>query len=173
MKRRLAFFAFTALIFTQPLPALAIDAIDLEVSRKGDTDMSCGELSQEAALMRDIVNTTEEIKDRSELQQHGVTAVGAVGSFLVGTMTGGIGLAAAGFLAEHEIDEKGDKADSVQDIAEQRRSLMMGIYNAKGCLGPIDHAMQDPPKMDILSTIADTAPAAGNEATVESAGYNQ
>lgn len=141
---RLIFSGCAALALLSAAPAHAIDPLDLQVSRLGDVDMNCGELAQEAVLMRDIIFTTEDIKDKSEMQSRGITAAGAVASFLVGTATGGIGLAAAGFLAEHQVDEKGEDADSVQDIAEQRRSLMLGIHNAKGCLGPIEHALQTP-----------------------------
>ena len=162
---RLIFSGCVALALLSAAPAHAIDPLDLQVSRLGDVDMSCGELAQEAVLMRDIIFTTEDIKDKSEMQSRGITAAGAVASFLVGTATGGIGLAAAGFLAEHQVDEKGEDADSVQDIAEQRRSLMLGIYNAKGCLGPIEHALQTPPQYDGLAAQLAAIEAAGSADT--------
>lgn len=116
---------------------------ELQVSRVGDLDMGCGQLSREAELMRDIITTTEDIKDETKMTSRGAAVAGAAASFLVGTVTGGVGLAAAGFLIDHQINERGEDADGVQDIAEQRRILMMGIYNAKGCAGPIEHVMQD------------------------------
>ena len=140
----------------------AQQALELKVSRPGDLEMSCGRLSEEALTMRDIIHTTQGIKDESKIQSHGITAAGAVGSFLIGTVTGGVGLAAAGFLLEHNVDEKSDEADSVQDIAEQRRSLMMGIYNAKGCYGPLEYAMQDPEPLKIVE-LASVEPATGDE----------
>lgn len=143
MKRHLTLSVCVLSLLTSTSPALAVDALELKVSRIGDVELSCGELSQEAVLMRDIIMTTEDIKDNSDLKTHGITAAGALGSFLVGTATGGIGIAAAGFLLKNETNNKKEEADGVQDIAEQRRSLMMGIYNAKGCAGPIEHAMQD------------------------------
>lgn len=130
-------------LLAHSLPCYAVDAKELAVSRLGDVELSCGELSQEAALMRDIVMTTEDIKDNTSMKTHGITAAGAVGSFLVGTVTGGVGIAAAGFLLKNTTQGEKQDADNVQDIAEQRRSLMMGIYHAKGCAGPIEHVMQD------------------------------
>lgn len=115
----------------------------LVVSRLGDTELSCGALSQEAALMRDIIDTTEDIQDKSKIKSHGINAAAGVGSFLVGTVTGGIGFAAAGFLFDQSTKDDAEEADDVQEVAQQRRSLMTGIFNAKGCLGPIEHAMQD------------------------------
>jgi len=144
MKYALTRTACVAFILILTFPAYGADMVqELKISRLGDVEMGCGALSQEAALMRDIIITTQDIKEDSELKGHGITAAGAVGSFLVGSVTGGIGLAAAGFLLDRQVEEESENADSVQDIAEQRRSLMTGIYNAKGCFGPVDHALQD------------------------------
>lgn len=134
--------AILACAISQPTfisAAYADDVTHLEVSRIGDTDLNCGQLSQEAVLMRDIVATTEDIKDGTERRNMGITAAGAVGSFLVSSVTGGLGIAAAGYLLQQNADNEKDEADNVQDIAEQRRSLMVGIYNAKGCHGPMEH----------------------------------
>ncbi len=167
MKNPLARVIYAVSIIFCATPAFAQDSLtpdvlELKVSRIGDLEMSCFELSQEALLMKDIVATTQDIKDESSLQKHGITAVGAVGSFLVGTVTGGIGLAAAGFLLDHNVDGKSDTADSVQDVAEQRRSLMLGIHTAKGCYGPLEHAMIDPEPVSLLK-LASIEPATGEE----------
>lgn len=149
--------------------ALAMDAgsFDLQVSRVGDLDLSCGELAQEAALMKDIILTTQDIRDDSRIKEHGISAGAAAASFLVGTLTGGIGIAAAGFFANEAVESKSEQAESVQDIAEQRRSLMTGIYNAKGCQGPIDKTPQRPPATAQITiheakALAQAEPAAGN-----------
>lgn len=142
---------------------------ELQISRQGDLNMGCGALSQEAMRMRDIVYTTQDIKDRAKMQSQGITAAGAIGSFLVGSVTGGVGLAIGGFLLDHNVDQNADDADHVQDIAEQRRTLMMGIYNAKGCEGPLEHAMQNPEIFDPLSQLAAIETAAGKNGVT---GYN-
>lgn len=143
--------------FANDTPALGNNANDLtalQVSKTGDLNLSCNALSKEAGSMSQIIHTTQDIKNSSEMKSHGVTAAGAVGSFLIGSVTGGIGLAVGGFLMNHNIEEHSDQADKTQDFAEQRRTLMMGIHNAKGCYGPIEHAMQNPAEFDPIDKIA-------------------
>ena len=118
MTRKLALVcAVLALGF--PHQAFAIKATELEVSRADDLYLECSELSREAATMRDIIFANQEIKDESENQSMGISAAGAVGSMLIGTATGGIGLAAMGFMLDKQTEDRADKADSVQDLAEQ------------------------------------------------------
>lgn len=143
----------------QTNPKITTDT--LVISKTGDVEMPCGALSKEAILMRDIIHQMEEVKNGSDIQSHGVTAAGAVGSFLIGSVTGGIGLAVGGFLLDQNISSNKDDADEIQDIAKQRRTLMMGIYNAKSCFGPLEHAMQNPEKRDAMDIIADIQPASG------------
>lgn len=136
---------------------------DLSISKIGDTELSCGGLSSEAGNMRDIIFTTQDIKDSARMQSHGITAAGALGSFLVGTVTGGVGLAVGGFLLDQNIGKTERDADALQDIAAQRRTLMMGIFNAKGCEGPLEHAMQNPEIFDPLGDIAAIETSAGDQ----------
>ena len=143
MKKHLILSACLLALLSNTSAAWATDAVTLQVSRLGDIEMGCGGLSQEAALMRDIIITTQDIKDDSKMKDRGISAAGAVGSFLVGTVTGGIGIAAAGLILKNSTNNTQHEADTIQDTAEQRRSLMIGIYNAKGCSGPIEHVMQD------------------------------
>lgn len=162
MIKNLAKCLFAISILACPYPALATEGNadakppplkPLKISRSGDIELSCGELSQESAAMRDVIYTMQDVKNASEMQSHGVTAAGAVGSLLIGTVTGGIGLAVGGFLLDYNIDEHEEAADDLQDTAAQRRTLMMGIYNAKGCFGPIEHAMQNPKAFSLKDTI--------------------
>lgn len=150
MQRRFLHITSALTILALPGPAFAIEnetTYDLQVSKPGDLEMSCGKLSEEALLMNDIIATTQDIRNNSEIKGRGIGVAGAAASFLVGTLTGGIGLAAAGYLANEAVEGTGDDAESVQDIAEQRRSFVTGIYNSKGCNGPIDHALQKEPDM--------------------------
>ncbi len=162
-------FATTAPAFAENTPA--IQAIPLQISQIGDVELSCGALSEEALTMRAIVNATQEIKDESTMQSQGISAVGAVGSLIIGSATGGIGLAAAGFLLDQNVGSKSDEAETVQDIAQQRRSLMVGIYNAKGCFGPVEHAMLDNDAQNTLS-LASVEPASGTENKPVPSRYN-
>lgn len=127
---------------------------EFKVSKPGDFEKSCGPLSQEAQNMSKIITAMDEVKDKSEMQSHGITAAGAVGSFLIGTVTGGIGLAVGGMLLDYNVDEHADNAEDIQDIAQQRRSLMMGIYNAKGCFGPLEQETAQSKGFNPLDKIA-------------------
>lgn len=120
----------------------------LQISKLGDVDKTCHALSREAVAMRNIIRDKVSIQDDAEMKGHGITAAGAIGSFLIGSVTGGIGLAAAGFLATEAVENEAEEAEDIKDVAAQRRSLMMGIYNAKGCAGPIEHAMLDTPTIE-------------------------
>lgn len=164
MKKHLILTACTLCLLCPSGAATADDVLKLQVSRPGDVEMACGALSQEAVLMRDIINTTEDIKDDSKLKNHGISAAAGIGSFLVGSATGGIGFAAAGLLLKNATNNTKDEADHIQDIAEQRRSFMIGVYNAKGCKGPIDHALQDNVEgNDDITQMAAVEPASGDE----------
>jgi hypothetical protein len=151
--------AVCALVF-QSSVALATETPPFSINQEGDMNMSCGALSHEALEMRRIIETTQTVKNKADMTDRGITAAGALGSFIVGTVTGGVGIAAAGFLMTEANSEKEEKADTVQDIAEQRRSFMVGVYNAKGCYGPIEHVMQDTPSKDIAVASIETAAGA-------------
>ena len=153
----------------QPQAEEEIDLENLSISQDGDLEMTCSALSKESMNMRDVIYATQDVKDRAKMKSHGIKAAGAVGSFLVGTVTGGVGLALGGFLLDQNVGATASDADEIQDIAKQRRTLMMGIYNAKGCAGPLEHAMQNPDIFDPLGKIAAIETAAGEEP----AQYNQ
>lgn len=135
MKKSL-FICFLCII-ALPLAAQAsAQSPRFTVSRLGDVEKSCHALSEEGSRMNAIINGYQDVRDDSKMQSQGISAAGAAGSFLVGTLTGGIGLAAAGFAIKENVQQKADRAENIQDIAEQRRALMVGIFDAKGCYGP-------------------------------------
>lgn len=161
-------FLFYFLVFASltqvgwvPFAHAQVKAKELRVTQKGDLEMACGALSEEARLMKDIIDTTQDIKDDSTLKSHGINAAGALGSMLIGTATGGISLAAAGFFANQSVEGKSDNADGVQEIAKERRSFMLGVFNSKGCYGPFEYAMQTPEPKTLRDTIASIEPASG------------
>lgn len=145
---------------------------DFKVARLGDTELNCGQLSYEAERMQKIVAHKQAIQDEAEMKTRGIQAAGAVGSVILGAATAGIGLGVAGFLASEAIDQEADEADTLQDKASQRRSFMVGIYNAKGCEGPIEHVMLDPAPRDVLEQLASVEPAAGGYVETRTATAN-
>ncbi len=136
---------------------------NFKVARLGDTNMDCNALSREAARMQTIIAHKQAIQDDAEMKTRGIQAAGAVGSVVLGAATAGIGLGVAGFLASEAISEEADAADTIQDSAAERRSFMVGIYNAKGCAGPIEHAMIDIETENLLTELSSLSPAAGDE----------
>jgi len=142
----------------------------IQISTPNDLQLDCNELSSEAYKMKKIIQTTQNIKDTSDLKSNGVTAAGALGSLIIGTATGGIGLAIGGYLMHQNIEERGDKADDIQYIAAQRRTLMLGIHNAKGCFGPTEDAMLPPTEFDPIAQIA--LSALNEERPNHHSGYN-
>lgn len=111
-------------------------ALELQIVQHGDMQLSCAGLIAEGRDMTKIMTLSEKQMDTSQMQEKGIGVAGAIGSFLVGSVTGGIGLAAAGFLAKGIPQENAEEADKFRDIAAQRRSVMMGIYKAKQCPQP-------------------------------------
>ncbi len=165
MFTRKAVLGAVLITIATPFPALAVDPgmarnmKDLKVSRLGDTELSCAALEKEAVAMRSIIRAKQGIEDDSNMKSNGISAAGAVGSLLLGTLTAGVGLAAAGFIANEAVEDEADRADSIKEVAAQRRSLMVGIYHAKGCAEPIDHVFDDKPaRKERKEAIAMTSP---------------
>jgi hypothetical protein len=159
-----------------PAPARAADALEvlnLQVSQQGDLELTCGELAAEAILMRDVIDIAQDTRDDTKITDTGIGVAGAIGSLLIGTATGGIGLAAAGLLAKEASSNKEETAEGIQDVAFQRRALMLGIYNAKGCEGPMEHVLQDREPQSPLTRLATVEPSSGKIDEQEAPQYNQ
>lgn len=168
----------TFCVISMTAPSFAADTAQLTVSRLGDTELSCDELSLEADHMQEIISTKQDIRDETKMRSAGIGVAGTAAGFLIGTVTGGLGLAAAGYLAKEANEEKGDKAENLQDVAEQRRALMKGIFEAKGCEGPIQEkipATQEafivPPPLPEQKSAPAIKPASGVK--VAEASYNK
>lgn len=143
MKYTLAVIACFALAFL-PARAYATDFTPgFQVSQSGDLEKSCHEISQEVSDMELLISHTQNTLDGSEMTNHGVTVAKTVGSYLVGSLAGGIGIIAAGYIVSEAADDRFEEAAAVQDVAEQRRSFMAGIYNARGCVGPLEKKLAE------------------------------
>ena len=149
----------------------ADENLKIDVSQPGDFEMTCEQLWNEAFLMRTIIAQTKEDQDDSKMQSRGIGVAGTAASFLVGTVTGGIGLAAAGFLANRATSNNSEDAELIQEAAQQRRAMIAGIFGAKGCNGPIEDAFTEPRRLpDDAKNVASVEPASGAENL--KAGYN-
>lgn len=153
-------------------PALALaestqDPYAFSFAQRGDLELTCTELVDEANLMNEIIQTTEDLKSDAKFNNHAIAAAAGIGSFVVGTLTGGLGIAAAGFFASQEMDGNEDNAEDIQDIAEQRRALMLGIHQAQGCETPIKDTIINAKTKSVMETgnerLANIEPASGKK----------
>ena len=153
-----------------PAPVCAAALAPFTVSQSVDARMDCHQLSNEAFIMKSIIAQTRNQRQGFKMQTQGIGVVGTAASFVVGSVTGGLGIAAAGLFARHATDQAGDHAEIMQEVAQQRRTLMIGMFNGKGCVGPIEGALQDAPMPSELNQIA---AAAGDARPAPPRNYNQ
>lgn len=131
--------------------AMAADAANamLAINQVGDIDLTCEEISQEVNDMQDLIQEALNDQDNGNMTKRGMGVVETVGTYAVGSLGGAIGIMAAGLVVSHAANDRVEDAENIIDAAAQRRSFMAGIYNVKGCTGPLD--------------LADIEPAAGHE----------
>lgn len=133
--RLISFFLLLTIvqIMATSSSAYAVDSALLEISQPGDAAMSCGDISHEIAKIEKIVMESRATQEKSKDAGIGIGIVKTVGSYLVGTLTGTVGFMAAGHIAKEAADEYEEDASDIEDIALQRRSLMMGMHTAMDC----------------------------------------
>ena len=154
-------------LLLKPAPA---SATWLSISQYGDGNLNCSQLSREAFVMKSIIAQTQDERQDSKMQTQGIGVVGTAASFVVGSVTGGLGIAAAGLFARHASDQAGNEAEAIQDIAQQRRALMVGLFKGKDCVGPVEGALQDAYRPSMLNQLAT---AAGDVRPIPERDYNQ
>lgn len=158
--------AAAILVCAPAFPAAAGAAVEgIQVSLPGDADMSCAQIEHEVGAMDEIVAESRKTIDKADEASIGVGVVKTLGSFLVGTLTGTIGFMAAGHLAAEAASEHADGAQAVEDTALQRRSLMVGIFQAKKCDGSLPESPAPREKLwppRLTPAAASVEPAAGD-----------
>lgn len=134
-----ALFAATmpALAAGAPAPALKPAPLKIEIWMAGDDQLDCGGIREEISAMEEMIIRSDEAQQSAENTGTGISIAKAIGGFLIGSIPGAIGVMAAGHVAGQAAEGQAEDAEAREDIAEQRRSMMIGMYNAKGCKGPI------------------------------------
>ena len=134
-----------------PTTSYAADSTNavLAINQPDDIDLSCEEISQEVSNMQTLINEALDAQDNGNMTKRGMGVVETVGTYAVGTLGGAIGIMAAGFIVSQAANGRVEDAENIIDAAGQRRSFMAGIYNVKGCTGPLE--------------LADIEPASGQE----------
>ena len=142
-------------------PAHASGVFPVQISQTGDTNLDCGQISSEVSSMNALVSRARKIERDTEMTNTGLGVAKTVGSFLIGSLGGALGILAAGHFASEVTDEKIDAALAAENSAKQRISLMSGIFDTKGCQGPLQAALDLPAGGD--GNPAAIEPAAGEE----------
>ncbi len=122
---------------TTPVPAKKPAAPRLEIYMPGDDRLDCSGIGKEIARMEDMIIRSDAAQQSAENTGTGISIAKAIGGFLIGSIPGAIGVMAAGHVASEAAEGQAEDAEAVEDVAEQRRSMMIGMYNAKTCKGPI------------------------------------
>ena len=129
--------ALPALAAGAPVPAPKPDQPKLEIWMAGDDQLDCTGIRKEIGAMENMIISSDEAQQSAENTGTGISIVKAIGGFLIGSVPGAIGVMAAGHVASNAAEGQAEDAEAREDVAEQRRSMMIGMYNAKGCKGPI------------------------------------
>jgi hypothetical protein len=119
------------------VPPAPLPAPRLQVAMPGDSLLDCTGISNEIVYMESVMTNSDEIQRQAENKGTGISIVKAVGGFLVGSVPGALGVMAVGHVAGEAAEGEAEDAAQLENIAALRRSMMVGMYNAKGCKGPI------------------------------------
>lgn len=153
-------------------PAFSMETKKIEISQPEDVHLTCPQISREVSAMNDLINENREIAEDSEMTHTGVSVAKTVGSFLIGSLGGVLGVMAAGHLAGRVADEKTADAVAAEDSAKQRMSLMVGIFNTRSCIGPIQMAALVLPG-ESENALNNIEPAAGGDSKPRAPRYNE
>lgn len=122
---------------------------------KGDTGMSCDQIANEVVELDRIIRTARTTQKNSDNTGTGVTVARTVGSLLIGSLGGVVGIAAVGALAGEAVENSGEKAAVIEENAEERQNRLAGVFEGKGCEGEL--ALTEERTEDVTAT----EPAAG------------
>jgi hypothetical protein len=117
------FFAFTA------APVIAEESDVIHVTQPGDGKMSCQQITDEISAMETVIETSKSSQSKSDMAGIGASIAG----HFAGWAGGGIGAAVATNGANAVIGKNKQSAEERMKAAEQRRTMLMGIYAGKGC----------------------------------------
>ena len=118
---------------THTLPAHANTA----TPPKADTAMTCEQIANEVVELDRTIRNARTTQTSSHNTGTGVSVARTVGSFLVGSLGGVIGIVAVGALAGEVVDNSGEKAATIEENAEERQNRLAGIFEGKGCDGEL------------------------------------
>jgi hypothetical protein len=132
-----------------------------------DGSYSCGDMLRAIRDFDDTIRKSLVSKKTAQTTSAGITVAKAVGGFVIGNVPGAIGMAAAGHLANEAAERKENAATEMEFIVAQHRSMMIGVYNARGCMAPIldTESLQNAAIETEADRLNEIAPAGGMSRT--------
>lgn len=129
MKKTLA-TAFFGYIITVSTPTFAdSDDAAIQISKPNDGQMTCEQITSEISSMDAVIEESKSSQSSSSIAGIGTSIAG----HFAGWAGGGIGAAVATTGANAVIGKNKQTAEERMKAAEQRRTMLMGIYAGKGC----------------------------------------
>jgi hypothetical protein len=112
-----------------PVPVLT------DIANPGDPALDCAGLGAEIARMEQISAHYDRAQRNAENTGTGINIAKAIGGFLIGSIPGALGVMAAGHVAGEAAENNAETAQEQENIAMQRRSMLIGMYKGKSCAG--------------------------------------
>lgn len=129
---------------------------DMEVTQTGDGHLTCDQIAHEVVELDRLIRNARHTQNRSDNAGTGVTVAKTVGSLLVGSLGGVVGIVAVGALAGEAAESTGEKAAAIEENAEERQNRLAGIFEGKGCEGELALTEDNP------DDVAKIEPASGS-----------
>ncbi|MFN3828027.1 MAG: hypothetical protein ACK4NR_10445 [Micavibrio sp.] len=147
----------------------ATETGEITAEAKNDVALSCDQIANEVVVLDRTIRTARDKKDSSDRAGTGVNVAQTVGSLLVGSLGGVVGIAAVGLLAGEAADEAGDDAAAIEEKAEERQNRLAGVFEGKGCEGEL---ALTPEAEDKEEDVSQLEPASGTPTAPRRPRYN-
>lgn len=143
-----------------------------EIAVKSDINMSCDQIANEVVELDRVIRKARATQQNSENAGTGVSVAKTVGSLLVGSLGGVVGIVAVGALAGEAAENSGEKAAKIEEGAEERQNRLAGVFDGKGCEGELA-LTEDAPEQVAPQNIANVEPASGTAPAPQKRRYNE
>ncbi len=137
------------------------------ITANSDAGMSCDQIANEVVELDRVIRKARATQESSENAGTGVSVAKTVGSLLVGSLGGVVGIVAVGALAGEAAENSGEKAAKIEEGAEERQNRLAGVFEGKGCEGEL--ALTE----EATESVAKVEPASGTQALPKKPRYNE
>lgn len=135
----------------------------LRAEIKKDVGLSCDQIADEVVKLDRIIHEARILQSDSRHAGTGVNVAKTVGSLLVGSLGGVVGIVAVGALAGEAADSRADRAAITEENAEERQNRLAGIFDGKGCEGELALTGEDDHQQDLTAIAPAAGPAKSNK----------